>query len=428
MKPDWLPFDEALNVILRGLTPLDPEDVPLKAASGRVLAEPIVSPIELPRWTNSAMDGFAVRSADIAGARRQSPVTLDVIEDVPAGAFPTLAIGPGQATRVMTGAPVPDGADSVVRVEMTDGASPAGGDRSKIHVFSADDAGRNIRHRGEELSTGDVAVPAGEETSAGVIGMAASLGYASLRVIRRPRVAILASGDELVTLERFEEVVEGRRIVSSNSYTLAAQLRAAKCEIVDLGIARDHPADLREAILRAAGCDALITSAGISVGEHDYVKDVLQELDAEVAFWRVRIRPGSPFAFGTIGALGGMPWFGLPGNPVSSAVTFELLARPALLRMAGHEKVVRRRIRARLKLPVVPVADITQFVRVRLSQAGTGEWVAEPTGAQGSNLLTSFARASGLMIVPPGDAPIASGALMEVIPLESAWTDDPAVS
>lgn len=425
MKADWLPFDAALHTILESIAPLGIEQVPLTASAGRVLAEPLASPFDFPRWTNSAMDGFAVRAADIRGASHEAPVSLIVVEEVAAGAFPTREIGVGEATRVMTGAPVPAGADSVVRIEMTDGASEVGGVR-RVSIHSDEDAGRNLRHQGEELITGDIAVPEGEVVTAGVVGMAASLGYGSLAVIRRPRVGLLASGDELVDLNAFEEVVAGRKIVSSNSYTLAAQLAQAGCEVIDLGIAADSASELRDAILRAAGCDALITSAGISVGDHDYVKAVLADLETEVAFWRVRMRPGSPFAFGRIGALGGIPWFGLPGNPVSSAVTFELLARPGLLRMGGHKRVTRTRVRATVLADVPSAPSLTQFIRVSLRQDADGGWQGQPTGPQGSSLLSSFARADGLLVVPEGTGPVTSGQSLEVIPFESAWMTPPS--
>jgi molybdopterin molybdotransferase len=424
LKADWLTFEGALRTVLESVAPLTVEDVPLISARGRVLADSIVSPFDLPRWTNSAMDGFAVRADDIRGASREEPVSLRIVEEVAAGGFPARAISTGEATRVMTGAPIPVGADSVVRIEMTDGGN-AGSAERRVAILSDEDAGRNVRFKGEELHDGDVAVAAGAIASPGVIGMAAALGYRSLRVVRRPRVALLASGDELVDLNRFDEVVEGRKIVSSNSYTLAAQLADAGCEVVDLGIAADSRESLQEAVLRADGCDALITSAGISVGEHDYVKDVLADLDTDVAFWRVRIRPGSPFAFGRIGGLGGMPWFGLPGNPVSSAVTFEVLARPALLRMAGHARPCRGRIRARLVNDVASLPTTAQLIRVTLRRDVDGGWEAEPTGAQGSGLLSSFAKADGLLVVPEGGGQFTAGEHLEVIPFESAWMDQP---
>jgi molybdopterin molybdotransferase len=235
--------------------------------------------------------------------------------------------------------------------------------------------------------------------------MAASVGRSHLAVIRRPRVAILASGDELVDVSEFTEVLAGRRIVSSNSYALAAQLLESGMEPVLLGIARDDPDELRRHLQKAKGCDAVISSAGVSVGEHDHLRDVVRSLDTRIAFWRVRMRPGSPFVFGQIGALGGIPWFGLPGNPVSTMVTFEVFVRPALLRMAGHRAVFARTVDVRFRDTYPAKAGLTHFVRARLD-AASGE--ASLTGSQSSGVLSSMSAADALLVVPedrPGALP-----------------------
>ena len=417
-KADWLEPGEAARRVAEAVRTLDAEQVGLEDAAGRVLASDVVAPIDVPRWTNSAMDGFAVRARDVARASREAPVELPVVDDIPAGGFPRGPLPPGAAARIMTGAPVPEGADSVIRVEHTDAGSGIGTPQGSVRVYDGQDAGRNLRQRGEDIRAGTVALRAGTLLTPGAVGVAASLGFARLSIVRPPLVGLLTSGDELVEVEDFEEAAAGRRIVSSNTYTLGAQLRQAGCRVRYLGIARDTRESLREAISRAGGCDALITSAGISVGEHDHVKAVLEEYETEIHFWRVRIRPGSPFAFGTIGRLGGIPWFGLPGNPVSSMVTFELFARPALLRMAGHERLFPARLRARLLEPLRAQPGLTHFIRVRLEQDDEGEWMARPTGPQGSGILHSLAEADGLMIVAP-DAPGAeAGQILPVIPLD----------
>lgn len=396
--PDWLNVHDARAAILRGLAPLPPEHVPLLHALGRVLAEDVVSPIDLPRWDNSGMDGYAVHSDDVRGATDHSPRTLRLVDDVPAGARPARAVGRGEAIRVMTGAPVPEGADGVVRVEHTDGGGRVGG---TVEIRSDADAGRNVRRTGEDLRAGRTVLVAGTVLGPAEIGVAASVGCAVLSAVRRPRVAILTSGDELVEVERFEEVRAGRRIVSSNSYSLAAQVLALGMEPVPLGIAADTPDSLRRHLERAAGCDVLITSAGISVGAHDHVRAVLAELDTELVFWRVRMKPGSPCAFGRIGRFGGIPWFGLPGNPVSSMVTFELFARPALRALAGHRAVFRPTVQAQLRdLRTATPAGLTQLLRVRLTRE-QGGWVARPTGEQGSGILSSMAAADGLLVLSP---------------------------
>ncbi len=418
MKADWVAPSEALRTIVDSVTALDSEVVALQNARGRILAAPLISPIDLPRWTNSGMDGYAVHAADIAHASAERPVDLEVTEEVPAGSFPARSLPRGCAARVMTGAPVPAGADSVVRIEHTDGGSEGGRTGVTVRIFNGHDAGRNVRLQGEEISRGAVGLREGTPLNAGALGIAASLGGATLEVHRRPIVGVLASGNELVHIDRYAEVLEGRRIVSSNSYAITAALEDLGCETRYLGIAADSPEKLRAAIEQANGCDALITSGGISVGKHDYIKDVLLEMRTEFRFWRVKMRPGSPFAFGTVGDLGGIPWFGLPGNPVSSAVTFEVFCRPALSRMSGIDAIYRRWIPARLLDPFDPVAGLTQFIRVRLGQESDGTFVATLTGKQVSAHLSSIAMADGLMII--GEADVApSDAIYRVMPLGS---------
>lgn len=421
IRADWMEIGDAVALVVDAMAVLDSDIAPLRGARGRVLSEDVVSPIDLPLWTNSAMDGFAVRAADVVGASAEAPVSLPVVEEIPAGGFPSAPLAPGTAVKIMTGAPVPEGADSVIRIEHTDGGSTGAGGAARVEIRDDQDAGRNLRVRGEDLTRDAVALARGTILTPGAIGVAASLGREHLSVVRRPRVALLTSGDELVEVERFEEVLAGRKIVSSSSYALAAALEEAGCEVRDLGIAADTPASVRAALAGAEGCDALITTAGVSVGAHDHIKSVLLAMDAEVRFWRVRIRPGSPFAFGRVGSLSGIPWFGLPGNPVSSLVTFELFARPALLRMAGRRAVFRRALAATLRdgYPVPP--GLTHLVRVRLEREGAGSgWNAHLTGAQGSGILGSVARADGLMVIPadrPGGRP---GDVFPVIVLEGA--------
>jgi molybdopterin molybdotransferase len=399
VKPDWVSPRAALATIVESVQALEPVSVDLRDARGLTLAAPVIAPIDLPRWTNSGMDGFAVHSAEIAGAGPDSPIDLPVVDDIAAGSFPRGPLPRGSAARVMTGAPVPEGADTIVRVEDTDGGSGIGAPNGRVRILDGRDAGRNLRRQGEEISRGAVALREGTLLNPGAIGIAASLGQETLSVHRRPVVAVLTSGDELVHVERFKEVVEGRKIVSSNSYALTAALEDCGCEVRYLGIAEDTPEALRNAIDGAAGCDALITSGGISVGKHDYVREVLVRLGTAVRFWRVKMRPGSPFAFGILASLGGIPWFGLPGNPVSSAVTFELFCRPAFLRMAGARRVHRQWIPARLLDPFEIVPGLTQFIRVRLDREPSGGFVASLAGAQGSAHLSSVATADALMIV-----------------------------
>ena len=418
-QADWLSAGDALARMLAGVTALAAEERPLLDAAGCVLAEDVVSSVDLPPWVNSAMDGFAVRADDVRGASDAAPRVLRVVDDVPAGRFASRAVGPGEAIRVMTGAPVPDGADSVIRVEHTDGGTGLGGAEARVSVRSDADAGRNLRPRAEDVRAGEVVLPAGTEMHPGAVAVAAAVGGARLRVVRRPVVAVLTSGDELAEIEAFAEVRAGRKIVSGNTYALAALLAEAGMEARVLGIARDTPESLREHLERAAGCDALVTSAGISVGEHDYVLPVLREMATDIDFWRVRIRPGSAMAFGHVGALGGIPWFGLPGNPVSTLVTATLFVLPALLRMCGHARLHLPHVQAMLADAYSARGDLTHFPRVRLAQGADGVRVASLTGGQGSGLASSMAAADGLAIAPAG-AELVAGDPVQVVVLGGA--------
>ena len=412
---DWLPPAEAARRIMAGVAPLPAETRPLLAALGSVLAEDVAAPVYLPPWNNSAMDGFAVHAADVAGASRERPIVLRVVDDIRAGAFPACDVRQGDAARIMTGAPVPAGVDSVIRVEHTDGGSALGTPDARVAIFSAADAGKNIRPRGEDVRAGDVVLRAGAILRAPEIAVAASVGKAALAVRRRPVVAIATSGDELVDVDGFEEVAAGRKIVNGNSYALAAQLAESGIEARILGIARDTPESVREMLERARGCDALITSAGISVGEHDHVRAVLAEMETRAEFWRVKVRPGSALAFGHVGALGGIPWFGLPGNPVSTMVTFELFVRPALLRMCGHTRIYASTLEAVLRDRISARGELMHFPRLRLERE-RGATYARLTGPQGSGIATSMAAADALGLVPPG-AELAPGDTIRAVVL-----------
>ena len=381
---------EASERILAGIRPLGMEHVRLTDALGRVLAEDVTSPIEHPPWDNSSMDGYAVRAADVQTASESSPVVLPVRETVRAGEQPTGPLTSGSAIRVMTGAPVPAGADTVIRVEDTDG----GVDR--VAIKDTRDAGRNIRPRGEDLAVGALAVSRGTVLGPAQIGVLASVGCALVPVHRQPRVAVLASGDELVDVDRFEEVRRGHRIVSSNSYTLTASVKACGAEPVYLGIVPDDPAAYEARLSGAQGCDLLLTSGGVSVGAFDFTKDVLRALGAQLHLWRVRMRPGAPLGFGT---LGDMAWLGLPGNPVSAMVTFELFARPLIRRLRGETHIFPGAVAVRVREDIPVAAPLTHFMRVVVDWEADGPW-ARLTGPQGSGLLTSMARANALLVIP----------------------------
>ena len=402
---------EASARILEHIAPLAIERVPLLDALGMVLAEPVRAPMTLPAWDNSAMDGYAVRGSDIDAASADHPVSLRVLETVAAGRFATQPVGDGEAIRIMTGAPIPDGADTVVRVEDTDGGTV------RVLVTNARDARRNVRPRGEDFCEGDSLLDRGAPLGAAQLGVLASIGRSTVDVYRRPRVAIMGSGDELVDVDGFHEVLAGRKIVSTNGYTLQALVRDAGGEPVNLGVATDDPASLKNHLQRAGGCDLVLTSAGVSVGEFDYTREVVQSLGAEMKFWRVRMRPGAPLGFGLLGSA---PWIGLPGNPVSAMVTFELFVRPVLRRMLGHTRLFRRPVPVVLEERVTIGARLTHFLRAIVSTGNGGLVTARLTGPQGSGILTSMSRANALLVVPEDRPVVEAGETLHALPLGDA--------
>ena len=385
--------------------------IPLDDALESVLAENVVSRIDIPAWTNSAMDGYAARGEDVRGASATSPVRLRIVEHLPAGRFPTRTIGPGECARIFTGAPLPMGSDSVIRQEDTDGGSDV------VTITNDRDVGVNFRRAGEDVTNGATVLLAGTPLGPAHLGVLASLAVAHPLVYRRPRVAILGSGDEIVDVDQPEEILSGRKIASSNTHTLVALVRQAGGEPVNLGIAADTPEDLRVHLARAQDCDLLVTTAGISVGEHDYVKAVLEELGVELRFWKLRMRPGAPVGFGV---LDGRPWIGLPGNPVSTMVTFELFVRPAIRKMMGHERPFRRAVQVRAAEPITVKPKLQHFLRAVVSEGSHG-LEARLTGPQGSGILTSMIKANALLVLPEGQFVTAAGT-----PVQALRLDDPA--
>ena len=409
VDPSWLGFEAARDAILAHCSPLQTETVLIADALGRALAEDVLSPLDHPPWDNSAMDGFAVRVDDVRGASSTKPVRLPVSDDIAAGGFPRGPLEEGTAARVMTGAPVPSGASGVVRVEHTDG----GADRSVV-ITRDSDAERNIRSAGEDVRAGQVILTRGRELTPAAIGVLAMTGQRDVTVGRRPRIGVLANGDEIVDFDRVDEVLEGRRIMNSNSYALAAQIADCGADAVLLGIAGDDPDSVRERVESAAGCDALISTAGVSVGEHDHMRAALGELGAEPVFWRARIRPGGPIA---LNMLEDRPVWSLPGNPVSAMVTFEIFLRPAIRKMAGHARLLPRLLRCRTGEAMRSVVELTHFLRVTIDPA-TGDLPRVAlTGPQGSGILTSMSEADGLAIVPEGVGELAAGSPVDVVPL-----------
>jgi len=398
---------DATRRILAELKRQPPLRVPLHDALGSVLAEEVISPINIPAQTNSAMDGYAVRGTDVRGATAEVPCVLEVIETLPAGRFPTRGLGPGECARIFTGAPLPEGADTVIRQEDTDLG------RERVTIVTDRDLGSNVRHAGEDIQRGRRVFTPGTELGPAQLGVLASMAVSHPVVFRRPRVGILGSGDEIVELDRPDDILSGRKVASSNSYTLSALTRLAGGVPIPLGIAADTRDSLREHFARAQDCDLLVTSAGVSVGEHDHLRDVVAEVGGAEAirFWKLRMRPGAPVGFGMIGV---MPWLGLPGNPVSAMVTFELFVRPAIRWMAGFDAPFRRCVPVVTGEPIKVSAALQHFLRARITDEGDRR-VARLTGPQGSGILTSMVQANGLLIVPEGQRETPKGAILSAL-------------
>lgn len=390
------------------------EEISLADAAGRVLAADVRSDVALPPWDNSAMDGYAVRAVDVSGATANTPVVLRVVGTVAAGERAVHSLLPGETMRIMTGAPLPPGADCVIRIEDTDRGT------SRVRIASARDVGRNVRPRGEDVAAGGLVAERGAVVSAGLLPLLAAVGYARLTVARKPIVAIVGSGDELTTVDDFDAVRRGDRIVATNGYALGAIIREAGGELLDLGVAPDDRQRMRELMGDgAARADLVVTTAGVSVGEHDHTRAIVEELGS-IDFWRISARPGSQLAFGTIGAT---PWLGLPGNPVSAAITGELFVRPAVLRLQGVAAVHRAPVNVRLGKRVEAAAGTTLLLRARLAPY-SGGFIAELTGPQGSGLMSSMARADALLVIPADAGTLEAGALVAALPLHGALAMD----
>jgi molybdopterin molybdotransferase len=401
--------DEALQIVLENAALLGVERVSLLSACGRVLAEDVASPRDIPGFDNSAMDGYAVRSADVGAASESNPVQLTVIETVGAGRMPTHRLQPGQAVRTMTGAPIAEGADAIIQVEKTRSAG------STVEILASAEARNFIRPRGEDLHVGQTVLAAGKTLSPADLGTLASLSKSMVEVYRRPRVAIVATGDELVDID---EVPSGAQVVNSSGYALAAAVREAGGDPTILKIARDTPGEIRARLEEALTFDAMLSTGGVSVGDFDHVKSALDDLGLKQIFHGVAQRPGRPLKFGTVGY---RLVFGLPGNPVSTMVCFYLYAWPALRRMGGFEKLSLPRVIARCASDIRTALNLTEFVRVRL-QRGEGELMAEPTGAQGSGILSSLSRADGLLVGPASTTILKAGTQAVVLLLGGTET------
>lgn len=413
--------EEAREYILKHFHPLEPERVNLLDALDRVLTEDVFSDIDVPPFSNSAMDGYAVRAEDIASAAVGKPVTLRVVGDVAAGYVAKNKVEAGTAMRIMTGAPMPEGADTVIRFEETSEGVQARTERrnhDKVEILKAGARGDSVRNVGEDIRKGKVVLQKGMVLGAAAIGVLATVGKKEVNVHRKPRVAILATGDELVDVD--QPVTPGK-IRNSNEYTNTAAVIKAGGIPVRLGIARDKIDDLTAKIRKGldANVDMFITSAGVSVGDYDMVKDVLGA-EGEMHFWQVKMKPGKPLAFGILRGKKPVPILGLPGNPVSAIVSFEVFARPAILTMLGKIRFTRPSVRAVLQDTAKNSADRRNFIRVWVEKK-EDHYVARTTGEQGSGILTSIAKANGLLTMPEDLTLIRPGEEVEIQMLD--WTE-----
>ncbi len=415
--------EEALEKVLGCVDILEAEETPLLESMGQVLAEDIISHIDIPPLDNAAMDGYALKAGDTPGAGDQSPRILRVIDTVIAGSISQREVTPGTAIRIMTGAPVPGGADSVIRFEDTDEARRQGSDTGEIGILCEVKHGLNIRRAGEDIARGATVLKKGTVLRPAEVGVLASLGMSKVNAVRRPVVAVLATGNELVHID---QPLPPGKIYNSNTYSIASLVKRYGGVPKIIGIASDSEASLLDKLRQGLDADMLITSGGVSAGDYDIVKDVLAS-EGEITFSTVRMKPGKPLAFGTLkgvdknGNPRRVPHLGLPGNPVSSMVTFELFARPAMLKMMGKKNLAKPVVEAVLEEPVVNTDGRRLYTRAIVTRSD-GQYHAHLTGPQGSGILTSMSLAKGLVIVPEDMAGAKAGETVKVILL--GWDDE----
>ncbi len=405
-----LSVEDALTSILSGITPLTSTSLPLAETRGLVLAQDVIAHETIPPFANSAMDGFALRSRDSKIVNGQSP-RIQVIGSIAAGSMPTVEVTAGTAMRIMTGAPIPPGADTVIQIELT---QPVESQQDQIELFQEVPAGNNIRPAGEDMQPGQLVLSHGTTIDSWEIGLLGTLGWATVPVIRRARVAILSTGDEIIEID---QPLQPGKIRNSNGYMLASAIRSTGAEAHQLGIARDTTESLQEMLSKAAHYDLILTSGGVSVGDFDLVKQMIRE-QGEIDFWRINIKPGKPVAFGT---LNGVPLLGLPGNPVSSAITFELFGRPLLRKLQGHSSLYKPQVEVIVTDGIKERSQRRQYIRARVEQRD-GRFIATTTGNQGSNLLTSLRNANALLVVPENSLEIPPGGTLQAIMLH--WSED----
>lgn len=404
--------EEALNTILNSVRGLDTEVVRLTDSLGRTLAEDVLSNFDIPAFDNSGMDGYSLKSSDTIGASPETPKTLKVIEELRAGIISSLEIKNGETIKIMTGAPIPPGADSVIMAEDAERLaftkkSAVGGQRSTVKIFKEVKAGENIRKAGEDIKGGELVIQRGSLLGPAHVGVLAALGISKIKVTRRPAVAILATGDELIDVKG---KVKLGKVRTSNTYTLYSQILNCGGIPVNIGIAKDDLRDLRKKIKSALGCDVIVTSGGVSMGDYDFVKDVLRSLGGKIKFWKIAMRPGKPVLFGMIK---GKPFFGLPGNPVSSMVSFEMFVKPAILKMLCQKADDRKEVEAILDEDIEKKKGLRFFFR-GVTRWENGVYLTRTTGPQGSAILKSMMLANSLIILPEEEEYIKKGSRVRI--------------
>ncbi len=401
--------EKALQSIFLNFHPLGLEKVNILDARERVIGEDVFATRNIPPADNSAMDGYAVRHIDTKGATRVNPLRLQVIEEIPTGKVPQKSLKKGAASRIMTGAIIPGAADAVVRQEDTKKIGKT------VIIYTSVKEGQDIRLTGEDVQKEELVISQGNVVSPAQIGMLASLGRPFVSVYQKPRVAILATGDELVDIENDPPPA---KIVNSNSYSLAAQVMECGAIPLILGIVRDKKSELHEKFKTALAADLIISSGGVSVGDFDFVKDILGEIGNTMHFWQVAMRPGKPLAFG---AIKGIPLFGLPGNPVSAMVSFEQFVRPYLLKMQGHTKIFRQTIKAVSNQEIRKEAGVKHFIRAIVKKK-KNQYMAAITGDQGSGILKSMVLANALIVLKENETKVKKGDPVTVQLLDDSLT------
>ena len=406
-----LSVDEAKKKIIDKFTTLEAETIPLNAAAGRVLAENIVSGIDLPLFPNSSMDGFAVRSIDVECATYDKQKTLKIVDDIPAGKVSLVTIEEDQTSRIMTGAPLPAGADAVIPIEDTNQFKPGKPSEPlplEIKVFRSVQTGDFVRQKGEDIQSGEEVLSSGKRIRPQEVGLLAMLGITEVPVVRRPRIAIMSTGDELVPIDT---PLQAGKIHDSNTHTLHAQIVRDGGDPLNSGIVSDLETAVYEGLVKAVSSevDLILSTAGVSVGAFDFVKSVVEQY-GNIEFWRVNMRPGKPLTFGYFQ---GIPFIGLPGNPVSAFVSYEIFVRPTIYRLSGFENAEQLILQVRLIDPVE--SDGRESYLRAFVKRQEGQWTARLTGHQGSGNLRSLIQANALLVIPSGVKSLPSNSVMEAI-------------